>query len=43
MVQFVTLDVQNQIELVGGRVSQIWNVLGHDYDLLFMGEEREEA
>jgi uncharacterized protein with GYD domain len=30
--------LQSQIELVGGRVSQIWNVLGNDYDLLFMGE-----
>lgn len=30
--------LRNQIQLVGGRVSQIWNVLGNDYDLLFMGE-----
>ena len=30
--------LKNQIRLVGGRVSQIWNVLGNDYDLVFMGE-----
>src|SRR5213592_964302 len=30
--------LQHQIQLVGGRVNQIWNVLGNDYDLLFMGE-----
>jgi len=28
----------NQIQLVGGRVNQIWNVLGNDYDLMFLGE-----
>ena len=30
--------LKNQIQLVGGRVNQIWNVLGNDYDLLFMAE-----
>src|SRR5256885_14154824 len=30
--------LQHQIQLVGGRVDQIWNVLGNDYDLLFVGE-----
>jgi uncharacterized protein with GYD domain len=30
--------LQNQIQLVGGRVNQIWNVLGNDYDLMFLGE-----
>ena len=30
--------LKHQIQLVGGRVNQIWNVLGNDYDLLFMGE-----
>ena len=30
--------LKNQIQLVGGRVNQIWNVLGNDYDLLFVGE-----
>jgi uncharacterized protein with GYD domain len=30
--------LKNQIQLVGGRVSQIWNVLGNDYDLVLMGE-----
>jgi uncharacterized protein with GYD domain len=30
--------LKNQIQLVGGRVSQIWNVLGNDYDLVFLGE-----
>jgi uncharacterized protein with GYD domain len=30
--------LKHQIELVGARVSQIWNVLGNDYDLLFIGD-----
>src|SRR6184192_4114071 len=30
--------LQHQIQLVGGRVNQIWNVLGNDYDLMFVGE-----
>ena len=30
--------LKNQIQLVGGRVNQIWNVLGNDYDLMFLGE-----
>ena len=30
--------LKNQIQLVGGRVSQTWNVLGNDYDLVFIGE-----
>jgi uncharacterized protein with GYD domain len=30
--------LKNQIQLVGGRVSQIWNILGNDYDLMFVGE-----
>ena len=30
--------LKNQIHLVGGRVTQIWNVLGNDYDLVFVGE-----
>src|SRR6266550_521643 len=30
--------LQHQIQLVGGRVDQIWNVLGNDYDLMFVGE-----
>ena len=30
--------LEQQIQLVGGRVDQIWNVLGHDYDLMFLGE-----
>lgn len=30
--------LKHQIQLVGGRINQIWNVLGNDYDLLFMGE-----
>ena len=30
--------LKNQIQLVGGRVSQTWNVLGNDYDLVFLGE-----
>jgi uncharacterized protein with GYD domain len=27
-----------QIQLVGGRVDQIWNVIGNDYDLMFLGQ-----
>lgn len=30
--------LQHQIQLVGGRIDQIWNVLGNDYDLMFVGE-----
>jgi uncharacterized protein with GYD domain len=30
--------LKHQIHLVGGRVDQIWNVLGNDYDLLFLGQ-----
>jgi uncharacterized protein with GYD domain len=30
--------LKHQIHLVGGRVDQIWNVLGNDYDLMFVGE-----
>jgi uncharacterized protein with GYD domain len=30
--------LQHQIQLVGGRVDQIWNVLGNDYDLMFIGQ-----
>ena len=30
--------LQHQIQMVGGRVDQIWNVLGNDYDLMFVGE-----
>jgi len=30
--------LQHQIQLVGGRVDQIWNVLGNDYDLMFVGQ-----
>src|SRR6266853_1005539 len=30
--------LQRQIQLVGGRVNQTWNVLGNDYDLMFVGE-----
>jgi len=30
--------LQHQIQLVGGRVNQIWNVLGNDYDLMFVCE-----
>jgi uncharacterized protein with GYD domain len=30
--------LQHQIQLVGGRVTQTWNVLGNDYDLMFLGE-----
>ena len=30
--------LKHQIHLVGGRVDQIWNVLGNDYDLMFLGQ-----
>lgn len=30
--------LKQQIQLVGGRVDQIWNVLGNDYDLMFLGQ-----
>lgn len=30
--------LRHQIQLVGGRIDQIWNVLGNDYDLMFVGE-----
>jgi uncharacterized protein with GYD domain len=30
--------LEHQIQLLGGRVNQIWNVLGNDYDLMFVGE-----
>ena len=30
--------LQHQFQLVGGRVNQIWNILGNDYDLMFVGE-----
>jgi uncharacterized protein with GYD domain len=33
--------LKHQIQLVGGRVDQIWNVLGNDYDLLFVGEAED--
>jgi uncharacterized protein with GYD domain len=33
--------LKNQIQLVGGRVTQIWNVLGNDYDLLFIGDTED--
>lgn len=33
--------LKNQIQLVGGRVSQIWNILGNDYDLMFVGEAED--
>jgi uncharacterized protein with GYD domain len=32
------LHLKSQIQLVGGRVNQTWNVLGNDYDLMFLGE-----
>ena len=34
--------LKNQIQLVGGRVDQIWNVLGNDYDLMFVGEAKDQ-
>src|SRR5260370_27994793 len=33
--------LKHQIQLVGGRVDQIWNVLGNDYDLMFLGEAED--
>ncbi len=30
--------LKSQIQLVGGRVNQIWNVLGNAYDLMLLGE-----
>jgi uncharacterized protein with GYD domain len=30
--------LKHQIQLVGGQVDQIWNVLGNDYDLMFLGQ-----
>jgi uncharacterized protein with GYD domain len=30
--------LQHQIQLVGGRINQTWNILGNDYDLMFLGE-----
>lgn len=30
--------LKHQIQLVGGRVDQIWNVIGNDYDLMFLGQ-----
>lgn len=33
--------LKHQIQLVGGRVDQIWNVLGNDYDLMFVGEAED--
>jgi uncharacterized protein with GYD domain len=33
--------LQHQIQLVGGRVDQIWNVLGNDYDLMFVGQAED--
>ena len=33
--------LQHQIHLVGGRVNQTWNVLGNDYDLMFVGEAED--
>jgi uncharacterized protein with GYD domain len=30
--------LKHQIQLVGGRVDQIWNVLGNDYDVMFVGQ-----
>ncbi len=33
--------LKNQIQLVGGRVNQIWNVLGNDYDLMILGEAND--
>jgi len=30
--------LKHQIQIVGGRVEQIWNVLGNDYDLMFVGQ-----
>ena len=33
--------LKRQIHLVGGRVDQIWNVLGNDYDLVFIGQAED--
>ncbi len=30
--------LQHQIQLVGGKINQTWNILGNDYDLMFLGE-----
>jgi uncharacterized protein with GYD domain len=30
--------LQHQVHLVGGRIDQTWNILGNDYDLMFLGE-----
>jgi uncharacterized protein with GYD domain len=30
--------LKSEIQLVGGRVDQIWNILGNDYDLMLLGE-----
>ncbi len=30
--------LQHQIHLVGGKINQTWNILGNDYDLMFLGE-----
>jgi len=30
--------LQHKIQLVGGRVNQTWNILGNDYDLMFLGD-----
>ena len=33
--------LQHKIQLVGGRVNQTWNILGNDYDLMFVGEAED--
>jgi len=33
--------LKNQITLVGGKVQQIFNVLGNEYDLLILGEAKD--
>ena len=33
--------LKHQIHLVGGRVDQTWNVLGNDYDLVFIGQAED--
>lgn len=33
--------LKRQIQLVGGQVDQIWNVLGNDYDLMFLGQAED--
>jgi uncharacterized protein with GYD domain len=30
--------LQHQVQLVGGKIKQTWNILGNDYDLMFLGE-----